>query len=131
MPTYGPGLTRCRRRVVERARVDSLPADCRQVHAPDAVAARRLLLRRRLEAIESLRDAHVGEARLRERRDKLCFQQSTGDSTGPEIDVLACVFPQLHAEHNVGDLNTATWFQHAPDLGDCRSLLSHEIQDAV
>ena len=67
-----------------------------------------LLLRGSREAIEPPRDLRVGKARVHERRDKLCFQQSTGDSTGPEIDVLSCVFRQFDAQDDVGDLHAAS-----------------------
>jgi hypothetical protein len=40
------------------------------------------------------------EAGRRKRGDKLCFQQSTGDSTGPQADLLSCVFRQLDARRH-------------------------------
>ena len=106
-------------------------AYCGQVDADDTVAPSGLLFRCGLKAVEPLGNANVGKARLRERRDKLCFQQSTGDSTGPKVDILSCVFRQLNAKHDVCDLQSTTWFQDAADLGDCRSLLWHQIQDTV
>jgi hypothetical protein len=73
----------------------------RQIHTDDAVPPCGLFFRCRLEAVEPIRDPHVGKARPRERRNQLCFQQSTGDSTGPEVDILARVLRQLDAEHDV------------------------------
>jgi hypothetical protein len=34
-------------------------------------------------------DGDVFEADVPEKRDKLCLRQSTGDSTGPQIDIAA------------------------------------------
>ena len=100
-------------------------AKCREIHADDAVPARGPLFRSGLEAVEPIRDPHVGKSGLRERRDQLCFQQSAGDSTGPEIDILARVLRQLDAEHDVRDLYSASRFQDTLDLGDGGSLLGH------
>jgi hypothetical protein len=56
---------------------------------------------------------------------------SSAPAIQPVIDVLPCVFRQLHAEHDVRDLHAASWLQHAPDLGNRGSLFRHEVKDAV
>ncbi len=106
-------------------------ANGRQIDTHHAVLSRDLFLRRRLETTESVGYAHVGEARIPERRHQLCFQQSTGDSTSPEVDVPPRVLRQLDAKHDVGDPCPASGLQHASDLGDRVHLVGHEIQHAV
>jgi hypothetical protein len=107
------------------------PPDSRQIDAYHTVPPRRPLLRRGRKRIEPLRNAHVFEPGLRERRHKLCFQQSTRDSTGPQIDVSSRLLGKLDAKHDVRDLNAAAWLQDAPNLGDRHLLLSNEVQHAV
>ena len=62
-------------------------ADGAQVDTDYAVPFRRRFLGRPLETAVPMRDGHVREASSGEDVDDLCFQQSTGDSTGPQVDV--------------------------------------------
>ena len=78
---------------------------CREIHAHDSIAARRPLLGRSAKAIESTGDGHGAESAGLERLDKLCFQQSAADSTGPEIDVTQRTVGQHFADDDVGDLH--------------------------
>jgi len=58
-----------------------------QIHAADSVPPGGAFLGRSGETIESRDDVRSLETSRRERRNELCFQQSAGNSTGPEIDV--------------------------------------------
>jgi hypothetical protein len=58
-----------------------------QIHTADSVPAGGAFLGRSGETVESRDDVRSLEAGRRERRHELCFQQSAGNSTGPEIDV--------------------------------------------
>jgi hypothetical protein len=62
-------------------------SDGREVDAEHAVSPGGPFLGRSGEAIESRHDPRIVESRSAEPLDKLCFQQSTCNSTGPEIDV--------------------------------------------
>jgi len=62
-----------------------------QIDPDDSVLASRVFLFCVSERIETVRDSHSREPSGLERPNNLCLQQSTGDSTGPEIDVLARV----------------------------------------
>jgi hypothetical protein len=57
------------------------------VDANDAVPTRRALLRGAREAIVSVSQRDAVESRVTKHVDELCFQQSAGDSTRPEIDI--------------------------------------------
>jgi hypothetical protein len=48
---------------------------------------------------------------------ELCFQQSAGDSAGPEVDVLLGSVRDLLLHHDVGDLQPAAGLEHAEPLG--------------
>jgi hypothetical protein len=51
------------------------------------VAPGRPLLGRAGEAVESGDDPNLVESGQLERLDELCFQQSAGDSTRPQVDI--------------------------------------------
>ena len=59
------------------------------VDADDAVLQSRTLLGGSAEALESFANGHLLEASRGQDIDELCTRQSAGDSTRPEIDVLA------------------------------------------
>ena len=49
------------------------------------------------------------EAVLREPVCVLCFQQSAGNSTGPEIDVALAFLADGALDRDVGELHAAAW----------------------
>ena len=61
----------------------------------------------------------------------LSFQESSGDSAGPEVDALAGVFGDLVADEDVGELKPAAGPQDAVDLGEDRVFVGDEVDDAV
>ena len=63
----------------------------KEVHAVDAVLARGLLLAGTEERVKGLDQLHFTEARLLDHLEILCRLQSAGDSSGPEIDIVARV----------------------------------------
>lgn len=83
-----------------------------------AVAPGRALLRGASETVESRDDPNLFESCRFERVDELCLQQSTGDSTGPEVDIPYHRFGQLLVDHDVGDLQASARLEHAGDFGD-------------
>jgi hypothetical protein len=116
---------------VAKSSVRRLPASRRQIDAKDAVSLGRPFLGRSGEAVESLEHPDIGEAGRLEDADELCFQQSTGDSTRPEIDVSERAVGKDLADDNVRDLRASAWFQHTRDLPDSVRLVWHEVEDAV
>jgi hypothetical protein len=77
----------------------------------------------------ALRDLAVAE---REQDPRvLSFQESSGDSAGPEVDPLARVLGDLVADEDVGELEPTAGTQHAVDLREHRILVGDEVDDAV
>src|SRR5690349_23637187 len=62
---------------------------------------------------------------------KLCFQQSTGDSALPEIDVALAGGAHRFLDQDVADLQPTTGLEHARHLGKSRDFVREEIQYAV
>jgi hypothetical protein len=61
----------------------------------------------------------------------LCFQQSPGNSTGPQVDVALSFFGDRALDGDVGQLDAATGSQHADDLGEHGVLVGDQVDDAV
>jgi hypothetical protein len=106
-------------------------SDSRQVHADDPVSPCSRFLRGPRKTVESLDDADIVEPRRLERRDKLCFQQSTGDSTCPQVDIAPLSVRQFLADDDVGDLHAPPRLQNAGDLPNRAVLQRDKIQHAV
>ena len=106
-------------------------ARCRQIHSDDTVSLGCTVLRCAGEAIEPVENVHPGETGGLEDADELCFQQSTGDSTGPEVDISESAVWKDFADDDVRDLHAATRLQHARDFADGPGFVGHEIEHAV
>ncbi len=52
--------------------------------------------------------ADIREANVVQHPLPLCFQQSTGNSAGPEVDVIFRVLRDLFVDNDVRDLETPT-----------------------
>ena len=91
---------------------------CRQTHSNDTVPLSRAFFCRSGEAIELVENAYVRESSSREDANELCFQQSTGDSTRPQVDVSKCAVGQDFADHDVRNLRAPATLEHACDLAD-------------
>jgi hypothetical protein len=61
----------------------------------------------------------------------LCFQQSPGNSAGPEINVSATFFADRILDGHVGDLHPPAGAEHAEDFRKHGILVRHEIDHAV
>ncbi len=73
------------------------------------------------------RNLDVLEPRCLDRRPKLCFQQSAGDSTRPEIDVLLCLFRDGALDEDISDLEPTRGDQHAVHLGQHAWLVGCQV----
>ena len=81
-------------RPLSRAKIDT--------ERPELRGAR--LLRRSAEDIGPPGDLERLESRRNHRCLELCFQQSAGDSTGPEIDVAPRAFGHRLLHHDIADI---------------------------
>ena len=78
----------------ERAKVDTNGSELRGAR----------LLRRTSEHIGPPGDFETGEPGGGDNRLELCFQQSTGNSTSPELDILFRILWHLFRHQNVAQL---------------------------
>ena len=46
-------------------------------------------------------------------RLQLCFQQSAGDSTGPQVDVILCLLRHRLLNQYIPDLYPAAWLEYS------------------
>ena len=60
----------------------------------------------------------------------LCFQQSSGDSTGPEVDVATPLLADRSLNGDVGELDAAARLEHAVQFGEHRVLVRDQVDDA-
>src|SRR6516165_968232 len=97
----------------------------------DLEAAGVLLARCSLEGVRRRAERHVDEPRLAQHLLPGCTRQTTGDSSGPEIDVVDGRLGNWAAVGDVGELQPATGPQHAEDLGEHRALIGTEVDHAV
>ena len=109
----------------------SLRSHRREVHADDAVSARRAFFGGAVETHEPRCSARLDEPGGLKCSDELCFQQSACNSTGPQVDVTQRLVWEHRANHDVGDLDAAPGLEDAGDLGDCAVLVRYEIEHAV
>jgi hypothetical protein len=61
----------------------------------------------------------------------LCFQQSAGNSAGPEIDVAATFFADRLLDGHVGDLHPSSWPKDTEDFCKHGVLIWNEIDHAI
>jgi hypothetical protein len=99
-------------------------------NAHDAIPSGGPFLRGPSETVESGDNARTESRRLK-RVDHLCFQQSAGDSTGPEVDVAKRLVGQDLSDDDIGDLGPASGFEHAGDLGKSPRFVRDEVQDTI
>jgi len=102
-----------------------------EVHAVDAVLARGLLLARTEEWVEFLDHFRVTEARLIDYLEILCNLQSAGNSSRPEVNIVARVLRQVAFHDDVGELQPAAGLHHAEQLGKHGFLVRSEVDHAV
>jgi hypothetical protein len=104
---------------------------CRHVHSNDTVSFGCTFLGGFGEALEPLENFHARESGGCEDADELCFQQSAGDSTGPEVDVPKSAVWQNFANDDVGDLRAPTGLQDPRDLADGFRLVRYEVEHTI
>ena len=93
----------------------------RDPHRAEVDRAR--LVDRAAEDVRSANDAEALEAARFDHRLQLCFQQSAGDSPGPERDVLLGAFGHRSLHRDVADLQTSAWLDHPAPIAQRGSLV--------
>jgi hypothetical protein len=76
-------------------------------------------------------DFKVNEAGHDHGHLKLCFQQSTGYSTRPQVYLLFGTFRHRFLDQNVADLQTAVRLEHPRHLFQAGRLIGHQVENAV
>ena len=79
----------------------------------DPELPRDILLRCPTEAIEPFGDSHLRKANRLEQGHELCLRQSTGNSSGPQINVAPRLIGYRCFQRNVGQEQLAAGFQHS------------------
>jgi hypothetical protein len=79
------------------------------------------------EDVDFSAPADVYEAGVLEYPIPLCFQQSTGDSPAPKVDVVLCVLRHLLVDDDVRYLDAAAGLEHPVDLLHHDHLVGAEI----
>lgn len=76
-------------------------------------------------------DLEIDEPGRGDRRQKLCVQQSTGDSGLPEIDVSFAIVRNCFLHEDVADLKATGRLEHARHFLQSGKLVGKEVQHAV
>jgi hypothetical protein len=82
-------------------------------------------------SVDEVAGLDVGEAVAAESLFVLCFQQSAGDSAGPEVDVPLAFVGDGRLDGDVGDLDASAGAEDAGDLGEDGVFVGDEVDDAV
>jgi len=88
-------------------------------------------LRRATEDIRLPGDFEVNESRSHDRGLQFCFQQSTGNSARPQIDLLFRVRWHRLLHQDIPDLEATAGFKHASHLLQGREFVRQQIEDPV
>ena len=88
-------------------------------------------LRSATEDVHSLRDLDVNETGGHDRGLQFCFQQSTGNSAGPQIDLLFRVLRHRLLHQDIPDLQAPLRLEHTSHLLQGREFVRHQVEDAI
>jgi hypothetical protein len=88
-------------------------------------------LRRATEHVRLPGDLEVTEAGSHDRGLQFCFQQSTGDSAGPQINLLFRVRWHRLLHQDIPDLETTAGFEYASHLLQGCEFVWQQVEDAV
>jgi hypothetical protein len=77
--------------------------------------------------VDATRDLEPNKTGSDDRRPELCFQQSSGDSALPQIDVALRFVAYRLLDQNVADLKATAWLEHARHLLKPGKLVGEEV----
>jgi hypothetical protein len=83
------------------------------------------------EDVSLFSPTNISEARVLQNPFPLCFQQSTGDSAAPEVDIVLSVLWYLFVDNDVRNLDAPAELEHPVDLLHDRHLVGTKINDAI
>ena len=75
-----------------------------------------MLFRRFSKRIKILTDFDINETHFFEGQNELCFQQSTGDSASPEVNIPLRVLGENAPHNNIRILEAGAGFENPCDL---------------
>ena len=104
-----------------RAKVDSLGPEVR----------RRRCLRRPCVHLGTPGDLEIDEAGRLDDRGELCFQQSTRDSTGPELNILLRSIRHRLVDRDVADLQATGRFEDSRHFAERLRFVWGEVEHTV
>ena len=102
-----------------------------QIDAESAERCRARVLRGAMKDVGAPRNLDLVESCGTNQLDELCFQQSTRDSAGPEVDVPPRRLRDCFLHDDVADLQSPVGLEYTVDLANHRPLVGSEIDDAV
>jgi len=88
-------------------------------------------LRRATEDVRLPGDLVVNESSSHDRGLQFCFQQSTGNSARPQVDLLFRILWHRLLHQDIPDLEATAGFEHASHLLQGRQLVWQQVEDAV
>src|SRR5215471_6620071 len=88
-------------------------------------------LRRATEDVRLPDDLEVDEACRHDRGLQFCFQQSTGNSAGPQINLLFRLLGHRLLHQNIPDLEATGGFEYASHLLQGCEFVWQQIEDPV
>jgi hypothetical protein len=104
---------------------------CAEVDAQRAVFGGAAGLSGAAEYIPTPCDLKVDETRADDRQLELSFQESTSNSTSPQVDLLSGALGHRVLDQDVADLEPTAWLEHARHLRKPGLLVGHEVEHAV
>ncbi len=81
--------------------------------------------------VRSINDLDVNETSGHDRSLQFCFQQSTGNSVGPQIDLLFRVLRHRGTHQDIPDLQSSRRLEHTSHLLQGREFVRHQVEDAI
>ena len=81
--------------------------------------------------VRSSSDLDVNETGGHDRGLQFCFQQSTGNSAGPQFDLLFRVLWHRGTHQDIPDLQASRRLEHTSHLLQGREFVRHQVEDAI
>ncbi len=88
-------------------------------------------LRRATEDIRLPGDLEVNKSGGHDRGLQFCFQQSTGNSARPQVDLLLRLLRHRLLHQDIPDLEAARGFEHTGHLPQGRQFVRQQVEDPV
>ena len=88
-------------------------------------------LRRAAEDVRLPGDLEVNESGGHDRGLQFCFQQSTGNSARPQIDLLFRILRHCLLHQDIPDLEATSGFEYASHLLQGHEFIRQQVEDAV